>query len=309
MRKRQFSHHLGIIIPSAIILFNGFAAWYAVIRFDPYEIKRNFLLAYAYVWLTYYLAIKVPPGYADGLIVKDPNAMYVTCMKCHKPKPERAHHCRVCNRCVLRMDHHCPWTENCVGYANTGHFLRFVGSASALCAYGLYRHVMFFKFVLRYRRHLVRVCPQKSRIYISILGVIGDFVICLTLSILWIRVVLDVLQNQTQIEGWEKERAAILARRKLATKQEFPFDVGFYRNWVLTVGPLYSLLWPNGGPPKVGLNGAGHVFPKFVEKDKRWPPVDSKEVNDHEYYRLDRWINFEGDSLGDFGVDPEADKS
>jgi hypothetical protein len=30
------------------------------------------------------------------------------CRKCDGPKPERAHHCSVCKRCVLLMDHHCP---------------------------------------------------------------------------------------------------------------------------------------------------------------------------------------------------------
>jgi palmitoyltransferase len=32
------------------------------------------------------------------------------CRKCDGPKPERAHHCSVCKRCVLLMDHHCPCT-------------------------------------------------------------------------------------------------------------------------------------------------------------------------------------------------------
>jgi hypothetical protein len=45
------------------------------------------------------------------------------CQKCIRPKPPRAHHCRVCKRCVLRMDHHCPWTNNCVGHANHKAFL------------------------------------------------------------------------------------------------------------------------------------------------------------------------------------------
>jgi hypothetical protein len=30
------------------------------------------------------------------------------CRKCDGPKPERTHHCSVCKRCVLLMDHHCP---------------------------------------------------------------------------------------------------------------------------------------------------------------------------------------------------------
>ena len=29
------------------------------------------------------------------------------CRKCIAPKPPRTHHCSVCNKCVLKMDHHC----------------------------------------------------------------------------------------------------------------------------------------------------------------------------------------------------------
>jgi palmitoyltransferase ZDHHC2/15/20 len=44
-------------------------------------------------------------------------------MLCHVFKPERCHHCSVCNRCVLNMDHHCPWINNCVGFFNRKKFL------------------------------------------------------------------------------------------------------------------------------------------------------------------------------------------
>lgn len=42
---------------------------------------------------------------------------------CNVFKPERCHHCSACNRCVLNMDHHCPWINNCVGFWNRKYFL------------------------------------------------------------------------------------------------------------------------------------------------------------------------------------------
>eukprot|EP00798_Chlamydomonas_sp_ICE-L_P005203 gene5203-18430_t len=40
------------------------------------------------------------------------------CKKCDLPKPTLSHHCSICNRCTLRMDHHCPWMANCIGFFN-----------------------------------------------------------------------------------------------------------------------------------------------------------------------------------------------
>jgi len=48
------------------------------------------------------------------------------CRKCTAWKPERCHHCSVCGRCVLKMDHHCVWVANCVGAYNYKFFLLFL---------------------------------------------------------------------------------------------------------------------------------------------------------------------------------------
>ena len=47
------------------------------------------------------------------------------CYKCKGVKPPRSHHCSTCGRCVLKMDHHCPWMNNCIGLKNQKAFLLF----------------------------------------------------------------------------------------------------------------------------------------------------------------------------------------
>lgn len=45
------------------------------------------------------------------------------CPVCMVVRPPRAGHCRICGVCVLRLDHHCVWINNCVGQANHRTFL------------------------------------------------------------------------------------------------------------------------------------------------------------------------------------------
>ncbi|KAJ9268837.1 hypothetical protein DTO212C5_5038 [Paecilomyces variotii] len=55
------------------------------------------------------------------------------CKKCQCVKPDRTHHCSTCKKCVLKMDHHCPWLATCVGLHNYKAFLLFLIYISAFC--------------------------------------------------------------------------------------------------------------------------------------------------------------------------------
>ena len=55
------------------------------------------------------------------------------CKKCQTRKPDRAHHCSTCGRCVLKMDHHCPWLATCVGLRNYKAFLLFCSYVTLFC--------------------------------------------------------------------------------------------------------------------------------------------------------------------------------
>ncbi|XP_072839972.2 palmitoyltransferase ZDHHC3 isoform X1 [Pogona vitticeps] len=54
------------------------------------------------------------------------NEDWTVCNRCETYRPPRAHHCQVCHRCVRRMDHHCPWINNCVGELNQKYFIQFL---------------------------------------------------------------------------------------------------------------------------------------------------------------------------------------
>ena len=48
------------------------------------------------------------------------------CPDCEVIRTPRSKHCAICNRCVERFDHHCPWINNCVGIYNHVPFLVFI---------------------------------------------------------------------------------------------------------------------------------------------------------------------------------------
>lgn len=69
------------------------------------------------------------------------------CADCRIPYNTKSYHCFICNRCIYRYDHHCPWINGCVGAHNVGKFtlllfLLILGFAfiifSNICLWGNY---------------------------------------------------------------------------------------------------------------------------------------------------------------------------
>lgn len=67
------------------------------------------------------------------------------CVVCRVQREVRSHHCKECGRCVRRLDHHCPWIDNCVGLRNQRSFFCFI--VILLCTI-LYFHYVSILYVL-----------------------------------------------------------------------------------------------------------------------------------------------------------------
>lgn len=147
------------------------------------------------------------------------------CKKCRAPKPPRAHHCRHCARCVPKMDHHCPWTGNCVSMQTFPHFLRFViftnVSLWMLC-FLLARRF----YALWEERHLPSYLgPSLTELaHLAVLALVGSAT-TLTLAIMLYTTMSAWLFNTTMIECWEIDRHEAVVDRHNSTQSD-----GTYRD-------------------------------------------------------------------------------
>ncbi|EGG22480.1 cell cycle regulator with zn-finger domain protein [Cavenderia fasciculata] len=183
------------------------------------------------------------------------------CTKCNQQKPERAHHCSSCKKCILRMDHHCLFIGNCVGLFNQKYFVLFLFYASLSIFY------FFYLLVSRSLEVLLDSTPQQTEynfLDISKLFLIGS----LTISMVIIEIsITSMLVNQLWLLGnnmttIEHEGT----KRKLYGRKVLPHQLQQYQDqlrrsdkgWIHNFSTVFgnpSLSWILPVPPHILKNG------------------------------------------------------
>eukprot|EP00397_Hematodinium_sp_SG-2012_P012163 GEMP01012326.1.p1 GENE.GEMP01012326.1~~GEMP01012326.1.p1 ORF type:complete len:329 (+),score=30.13 GEMP01012326.1:120-1106(+) len=194
---------------------------------------------------------------------KTPNAKMRQCGKCTLQKPIRAHHCSVCNRCTLKMDHHCPWINNCVGWNNYRNFCLFMLYLFIGCIFVV---VNFFpEFVLSWTRRSGHSHFERSeRRNIHLAFVIAGSVI-ISLSILGGFHAFLVLTNQTTIEFQQNWISRKMARQS-GNMFRNPYDLGRTRNFQQVFGQIRFWTFKWMLPIEPAKLGDGATWPSLFHQ-------------------------------------------
>nr|XP_016929820.1 palmitoyltransferase ZDHHC15B isoform X2 [Drosophila suzukii] len=184
------------------------------------------------------------------------------CEKCKIIKPDRAHHCSVCSCCVLKMDHHCPWVNNCVNFYNYKYFVLFLGYALVYCLYVAFTSLHDFVDFWKYDNNGYSAQGQLNasgmgRFHILFLFFIAIMFAISLVSLFGYHIYL-VLMNRTTLESF---RAPIF---RVGGPDKNGYNLGRYANFCEVFGDdwQYWLL------PVFSSRGSGYSYPTSSDQSR-----------------------------------------
>ncbi|KAK3857635.1 hypothetical protein Pcinc_036126 [Petrolisthes cinctipes] len=179
------------------------------------------------------------------------------CERCVQVKPDRCHHCSVCGVCVLKLDHHCPWVNNCVAFTNYKFFVLFLGYALVYC---LFIAATTLQYFIKFWKNELHVPGKFHILFVFFVSIM--FAISLV-SLFGYHVFL-VFKNRSTLESF---RAPIFRVNHTWLQDKDGFSLGAYNNFVEVFGEDRRL-WFLPLPTSVG---DGVSFP--VRSQPSSPPA------------------------------------
>ena len=148
------------------------------------------------------------------------------CFQCYVVRPPRGHHCSFCKGCMMKMDHHCPWVNNCIGQFTQKFFILF-------CFYSFFAclEVLIIEFYYGYykSRTLFIGKLKTTGIVIQILFNI----IFLIFSFIMLRDQWGIIQNDSTMIDLKKKRFE--EKRDISEVLNETFGCGFGLSWFLPI--------------------------------------------------------------------------
>ena len=206
---------------------------------------------------------KITPFFIRNNNLNHQEMIWKICKYCKEIKPLRTHHCSLCDICVIKMDHHCPWINNCVGQNNQRYFLLFLFHSFCYTFLVTILTLPILLFHKKYSQNDTEVIITKNKVnmreikYISILGIVSLIVEIFFCGWNWFL----AFNGQTTLEFW-------------ASKTDYKFNEGIvnfsFGNWkknlfyIFGTENIFKILF---FPHVKKLPFSGLEFSKYVDKN------------------------------------------
>ncbi|XP_060539527.1 palmitoyltransferase ZDHHC3 isoform X1 [Pantherophis guttatus] len=152
----------------------------------------------------------VPKGNATKEFIESlqlkPGQVVYKCPKCCSIKPDRAHHCSVCKRCIRKMDHHCPWVNNCVGENNQKYFVLFTMYIALISLHALIMVGFHFLYCLEEDWTKCSSFSPPTTVILLILLCFEALLFLIFTSVMFGTQVHSICTDETGIEQLKKEQ-------------------------------------------------------------------------------------------------------